>query len=156
MKHNLRTSLLSIGIAALLSGCTSTSNLLNPFYESPTPEAQMGERSDRALNESEGKAEKARAALEAMSEYNAAQTPRPYDPVMQPAVVRLMWVPDRVNKHGDLIPAHYYYLKVLSDRWAVSDAFELEAQLNKGGSGASGGAASNVPFTTKDDMDASK
>ena len=132
------------------------SNLLNPFYDAPTPEAQLGERTDRALNESEGKAEKARAALEAMTEYKTAQTPKPYDPVMQPAVVRLMWVPDRVNKHGDLIPAHYYYLKVLSDRWAVTDAFELEAQLNKGGSGAGGGASSNVPFTTKDDLEASK
>ena len=139
---------------AALSGCSSASNLLNPFYEEPTPEAQLGERTDKALNESEGKAEKARSALEAMSEYRSAQTPRPYDPVMQPAVVRLMWVPDRINKHGDLIPAHYYYLKVLSDRWAVQDAFELEAQLNKNGSGNA--SSSNVPYTTKDDLDGSK
>jgi hypothetical protein len=135
----------------LLTGCATTANLLNPFYESPTPEAQMGERSDRALNESEGKAEKARSALEAMTQYKSAQAPQPYDPVLQPAVVRLMWVPDRINKHGDLVPAHYYYLKVLSDRWAVQDAFELEAQLK-----GKGGATSNVPYTTKDDLDASK
>jgi hypothetical protein len=135
----------------LLSGCSSTANLLNPFYESPTPEALMGERTDKALNETEGKAEKARSALEAMSTYRSAQTPKPYDPVLQPAVVRLMWVPDRINKHGDLIPAHYYYLKVLSDRWAVQDAFELEGQLKQKGAGAS-----NIPYTTKDDIDASK
>ena len=133
------------------TGCNSTSNLLNPFYEPPTEEALMGERNDKALNDGETKADKAREALEAMSSYKRAQQPAPYDPVMQPAVVRLMWVPDHLNVHGDLIPAHYYYLKVLSDRWAVSDAFELEGQLNKGS-----GSASAVPFTTKDDLDASK
>ena len=147
-------TILFLMMAAVFSGCSSVSEFLNPFHEPPTPEAQLGDRSDKALNETEGKSDKARAALEAMSEYRNAQTPKPYDPVMQPAVVRLMWVPDRVNTHGDLIPAHYYYLKVLSDRWAVQDAFELEAQLNKGGSGKA--SSSNVPFTTKDDLDASR
>lgn len=142
-----------IGILAVvsLSGCASVGNVLNPFYENPTEEAMMGERNDKALNENEGKSEKARQALEAMSSYRRAQPPAPYDPVMQPAVVRLMWVPDHLNKHGDLVPAHYYYLKVLSDRWAVTDAFELEGQLNK-----ASGSTSAVPFTTKDDLDASK
>lgn len=143
---------LGIALIIALTGCNSMSNVLNPFYEAPTEEALMGERNDKALNENEGKTEKARAALEAMSSYKRAQQPAPYDPVLQPAVVRLMWVPDHLNVHGDLVPAHYYYLKVLSDRWAVSDAFELEGQLNK----ASGGNAGNVPFTTKDDLDASK
>jgi hypothetical protein len=51
---------------------------------------------------------------------------------MYPAVVRMMWIPDHLNSHGDLVPAHYYYLRVLRDRPAVTDAFELEAQLNTG------------------------
>lgn len=149
MKTFLRISFISLSIISL-TGCTAASNLLNPFYETPSPEAQMGDRSDKALNESEDKSAKARTALEAMSTYRGAQTPKPYDPVIQPAVVRLMWIPDRINRNGDMIPAHYYYLKVLSDRWAVNDAFELEGQLNKGSK------TSNVPFTTKDDLDASK
>ena len=86
-----------------------------------------------------------------MATYRRAQEPSPNDPVMQPAVVRLMWVPDHLNVHGDLIPSHYYYLKVLGDRWAVNDAFELESQLSPRGSGSSA-----LPFTTKDDLDASR
>lgn len=135
----------------VLSGCSATGNLFNPFYEEPTEEALLGEKNDHALNESEGKAEKARSALESMTEYRRAHDPKPYDPVVQPAVVRLMWVPDHLNKHGDLVPSHYYYLKVLSDRWAVTDAFELEGQLK-----GRGGDVSNVPFTTKDDINASR
>jgi hypothetical protein len=59
-----------------------------------------------------------------------------------------MWVPDHLNRHGDLVAAHYYYLRVMNDRWAVQDAFELEAQINNnsgidyapsGGGGAGGG-----------------
>lgn len=149
MKTKLAKLFLISGVA-LLTGCATTANVLNPFYESPTAEAMMGEKNDHALNEQEGKVDKARGALEAMTSYKRAQTPQPYDPVMQPAVVRLMWVPDHLNKHGDLVPAHYYYLKVLSDRWAVSDAFELESQLGRKGD------ASAIPFTTKDDIDASK
>lgn len=135
----------------VFSACGASSNLLNPFYETPGPEATLGEKNDHALNENQGKSEKAREALEAMASYRRAQTPEPNDPVMQPAVVRLMWVPDHLNKNGDLVPAHYYYLKVLSDRWAVQDAFELESQLGKRGAGGD-----VVPFTTKDDLDASK
>lgn len=146
MKYNI------ILIAILtLTGCTTAGNLFNPFYESPTEEALLGDRDDHALNENEGKAEKARTALESIAEYRRAQDPKPYDPVMQPAVVRLMWVPDHLNKHGDLVPAHYYYLKVLNDRWAVTDAFELEGQLR-----GKGGDVSNIPYTTKDDLDASR
>ena len=134
----------------MLSACSSTSNLLNPFYDSPKPEALLGEKNDHALNEGEGRVDKARAALESMSQYRRASTPQPNDPVIQPAVVRLMWVPDHLNKHGDLVPAHYYYLKVLSDRWAVQDAFELEGQLGKTTDGSS------VPFTTTDDPEGGK
>jgi hypothetical protein len=100
----------------------------------------MGEKNDAALNDSgSGKADRARGALEAMATYQRAQAPQPTNPVMMPAVVRLMWVPDHLNSHGDLVPAHYYYLKVKKEQWAVSDAFELEAQLNTGGTGAATG-----------------
>lgn len=146
----IKILMLSVSIVAL-SGCYTVGNVLNPFYEPPTEEALKGEKTDRALNEGEGKVDKAREALEATSSYQRAHAPQPYNPVMQPAVVRLMWVPDRLNKHGDLVPAHYYYLKVLADRWAVQDAFELEAQLSPNGS-----ASGNLPYTTKDDPDASK
>jgi hypothetical protein len=56
-----------------------------------------------------------------------------------------MWIPDHLNKSGDLVPAHYYYVKVLNDRWAVQDAFELEQQLG------STKEASSMPFVYSDD-----
>jgi hypothetical protein len=46
-----------------------------------------------------------------------------------------MWVPDHLNKVGDLVPAHYYFLRVRDSHWAVTDAFEIEKQLNTGTSG---------------------
>jgi hypothetical protein len=115
--------------AALCTGCSNFGNALNPFYETPPPEAFLGDKNDHALSGDKSRAETARGALEQMASYQRANAPQPANPVMQPAVVRLMWVPDHLNRHGDLVPAHYYYLKVLSDRWAVQDAFELEAQL---------------------------
>jgi hypothetical protein len=51
-----------------------------------------------------------------------------------------MWIPDHLNKSGDLVPAHYYYLKVKGDQWALTDAFELENQLGTTNS------ASSVPY----------
>lgn len=129
-----------VAMVLMLSACSSASNVLNPFYEPPAPVALLGEKNDRALNQGGTNQESARAALNAMATYRRAQDPEPTNPVVQPAVVRLMWIPDHLNKSGDLVPAHYYYLKVLKDRWAVTDAFELEAQLN--GSSSS----SNLPF----------
>ena len=117
-------------IAIAFSGCGTLGNYLNPFYESPSEVAYFGEKNDRALNDSGGgKGEKAREALEQMGSYQRALPPQPSNPVMLPAVVRLMWIPDHLNSHGDLVPAHYYFLRVLRDRPAVTDAFELEAQL---------------------------
>ena len=109
----------------------------------------LGERSDAALNEDGegGKGSKARAALEAMATYQRANAPQPVNPVIQPAVVRLMWIPDHLNSHGDLVPAHYYYLKVKQDSWAVTDAFELESQL-----GASTGNASSMGYVNPEDV----
>lgn len=133
-------------ISINLCGCGAMSKILNPFYEEPTELAIQGEANDHALNSSELKEDSARKALEQMSTYQRTHTPSPDKPVMQPAVVRLMWVPDHLNSHGDLVPAHYYYLKVLKERWAVSDAFELESQL-KGGS-----KTSSIPFVYDGDL----
>ncbi len=122
------------------SGCYALQHVFNPFYEPPTEYALKGELNDNAIrgNETSGTA---REALESMAGYQRAHLPQPSNPVMQPAVVRLMWVPDHLNSIGDLVPAHYYYLKVLNERWAVSDAFELEKQLNEGSKDTS-----SVPF----------
>jgi hypothetical protein len=131
---------LTVGACLAFSGCATAGNLLNPFHEAPPPEAYLGQRNDHALNEGSTKTENARSALEAMASYRRAHAPAPYDPVVQPAVIRLMWVPDHLNRNGDLVPAHYYYLKVLNDRWAVQDAFELEKQLGPSK------RSSNIPF----------
>ncbi len=82
-----------------------------------------------------------------MGEYQRAQTPQPGYPIIRPAEMRLMWVPDHLNKYGDLIPAHYYYLKVLGDRPAVTDAFDIERQLDE--ASGSTGASSGTPWIYK-------
>src|SRR5262245_5892058 len=98
-----------VALSALLSGCATVGNVLNPFYESPSELAQSGERNDHAISGGGSKTEKARAALEEFASYQRAHEPQPVKPVLNPAVVRLMWVPDHLNNHGDLVPAHYYY-----------------------------------------------
>lgn len=130
---------LSIGLTAC--SAQKASDFINPFVDSSKPE--LGDRDTSALLDTGvGKAsEDARHALEVIGSYRRTQTPQPGYPVLQPAEVRLMWVPDHLNKHGDLIPAHYYYLKVLEDRWAVQDAFDLERQLNKSTPGSGPGSA---------------
>ncbi|RMG44032.1 MAG: hypothetical protein D6719_02620 [Candidatus Dadabacteria bacterium] len=137
------TTLLTILL--LLNACASVGNVLNPFSEPPSPVAFKGEPNDHALGGS-GPFDTARQALEQMASYQRAHTPQPVKPVMQPAVVRIMWIPDHLNSHGDLVPAHYYYLKVLKERWAVQDAFELESQLGNGES-----KASNVPYVNSNE-----
>jgi hypothetical protein len=122
----------TLAVASLVSGCGYLGNILNPFYEDPPPEAYLGGKNDAAINADGGGGVKAREALTAMGTYQRALAPQPNNPVIQPAVVRLMWVPDHLNSHGDLVPAHYYYLKVKKDQWAVTDSFELEAQLGEG------------------------
>lgn len=141
-------TILATAVISSLSGCGSMGNVLNPFYDPPAPQALLGEMNDHALNGGSNNEDSARSALEAMASYRRTNEPQPVDPVLQPAVVRLMWIPDHLNRNGDLVPAHYYYLKVLSDRWAVTDAFELEGQLSpKNGAGSS----SNVPFITAEE-----
>jgi hypothetical protein len=135
-------------LTVVATGCGTIGNIFNPFYDAPSPVAYFGQKNDSALNEgSGGKAGRAREALEGMASYQRAQAPQPTNPVMQPAVVRLMWIPDHLNSHGDLVPAHYYYLKVKRDQWAVTDAFELEHQL-----GESTGNASSVGFVNPEDI----
>jgi hypothetical protein len=133
----------------LLTGCGAINNVLNPFYEAPTPNAMLGERTDAALNGEQAQGTNARQALESMSSYQRAHLPSPNKPVMMPAIVRLVWVPDRLNRFGDLVPAHYYYLKVLPDRPAVTDAFEIEAQLN--GPGGKSASSSGLPYVYAED-----
>jgi hypothetical protein len=128
----MKIGILSSTLILLLSGCSSMGNMLNPFYDPPAPQALLGDANDKAISGGSNADDSARKALESMASYRRAQEPQPVNPVIQPAVVRLMWVPDHLNKNGDLVPAHYYYLKVLKDRWAVTDAFELESQLSAG------------------------
>jgi len=146
MQYTLRITVKLI-LAALmilqLCACGSMSNVFNPFYEPPGEIAMQGEPNDSALRGDVDKDNTAREALESMASYQRALAPQPVNPVVNPAVVRLMWVPDHTNRNGDLVPAHYYYLKVLSDRWAVSDAFEMEGQL-KGPGGAAD--TTNLPY----------
>ena len=107
---------------------------LNPYGEGKTVQ-QIGNRDQSALTGVGGGGSKdaisARQALEVMGSYRKALPPQPTYPVIQPAEVRLMWVPDHQDRHGNLVPANYYYLRVLNDRWAVQDAFELEHQYRE-------------------------
>ena len=119
-------------IVMQLAGCATMGKILNPFYETPSPNAFKGQPNDHALNEDAGKDIQARASLDEMATYPRAHAPEPVNPVVQPAVVRLIWIPDHLNSNGDLVPAHYYYLKVLDDRFAVTDVFDKESQLNTG------------------------
>lgn len=140
-----------LGYAVLVisvSGCATVGRMINPLADNPPVEATLGYRDDRALTDIRSKEDTARKALTAMASYQRAHLPQPNKPVMQPAVVRIMWVPDHLNSHGDLVPAHYYYLKVLKERWAVTDAFELEKQLQTGGD------SSSIPYVYTDDRSA--
>lgn len=137
----MKQIILSSIFAIIFSGCATVGHMMNPFYEEPSPLAYKGELNDDALSGGQEKVDTARQALENLSSYQQANAPQPVNPVIQPAVVRVMWIPDHLNRNGDLVPSHYYYLKILKDRWAVSDAFELESQLGGGGSGDS-----NIPF----------
>ncbi|MCB0353698.1 MAG: hypothetical protein KDD64_09245 [Bdellovibrionales bacterium] len=145
MRTLLHTFRIPAALLALLAcgGCSSTANMLNPFYETPPPIAFAGQPNDHALNEggSEGKAALARNELDQIGRYPEAHAPQPVNPVVQPAVIRLMWVPDHLSANGDLVPAHYYYLKVLDDRWAVTDVFEQQELV-----GSKGTAGSALPF----------
>lgn len=144
MVVTMRTSRKLIGtmmflVLSICSGCSSEAfNVLNPY--DVTPETELGERTNKALLGDSGnrnEIDEARRAAEVMGAYRRAQAPQPIYPVRQPGEVRLMWIPDHLNQFGDLVPAHYYFLKVLDERWAVQDGAELQEQLKQ--AGASGG-----------------
>lgn len=136
-----QTTVLLLTIA-FCTGCTKIGHSLNPFQEPIKAEALQGTPNDHALREEGNRLEQARGSLEEVSRYPKAHQPQPVNPVIQPAVVRLMWVPDHLNKSGDLVPAHYYYLKVLEDRWAVTDVFEQQDV-----SGGNSSLGSSIPYT---------
>jgi hypothetical protein len=135
----------------MLSGCgTMASRFFNPLQKEPEPEAYLGQANDHALNGSAEEVKEARERLETtLTTYQQEHTPQPYKPVMQAPVVRMMWIPDHLNRHGDLIPAHYYYLQVLPGRWAAEDKFDIVEQLDTRPKGAGmGGAPSPYPYVT--------
>lgn len=142
-RQGIKVLLLSIFLA-LTSGCHRVGNVFNPFYEPPAPVALLGDKNDHALSGKEEKIEKARGALDAMASYRRAQDPEPVYPVINPAVIRLMWIPDHLNKNGDMVPSHYYYLKVKGDTFAVQDEFDLQKQL-----GGPSGSSSNIPYVNE-------
>ena len=160
-----------IGLSLMLffgTGCSvfgPAADQLNPYAEGNS--VQLGEADNSALLSSGGNrtASAARQALEVMGTKKMQASPQPYYPVVKPREVRLMWIPDRLNRHGDLVPAHYYYLRVLDDVWEMNDAFEYEDQLrsntgNRGGRGGSngapnsygsGGAGGSTPWVYKEE-----
>lgn len=138
--------ILLIPLILATTGCSTMSKVANPFYESPSEVALLGEKNDSAISSGSEKDQKARAALEALSTYERSGTPAPYKPVVNAPVIRLMWVPDHINTHGDLVPAHYYYLKVKGSDFAASDAFEIEEQLH-----VDRGDSSNIPYVPADE-----
>ncbi len=140
----LRIIILSLGIFVL--GCSSVSNAINPYYKTPPKEAYAGKRSDHSLTGG-GREEKALSAISSeIASRAGATSSSPYKPVVTPAVIRLMWVPDRLNRNGDLIPAHYYYIRILNDRFVLEDAFEINAMLNSTTKSADSGG---YPFIYK-------
>ena len=85
-----------------------------------------------------------------MAAYQRQHAPQPVYPVLKPAEVRLMWIPDHKTADGNLVPAHYYYLKVLNDELVGEDVFEIEGLLDSGSVGgdygSGGGAAAGVGY----------
>ena len=135
--------LVLLGLMPFATGCATAgaaADQLNPYAEGNT--VQLGQADNSALLASGGgkNAAQARHALEVLGTRDMRQAPKPYYPVVRPREVRLMWIPDRINRHGDLVPAHYYYLRVMDDRWEHNDAFEVDRQL-RANPGRGGGAA---------------
>lgn len=140
-----KSSRLLVGhlMVCFLAACSGpASDLVDPYAEGGNG---LGQRNNQAIltggeAHAGGHEEKARHALEVLGSYRRAQEPQPYHPVMNPPVVRKMWIPDHLNSHGDLVPSHYYFLMVRGAYWGVQDAFEIEQQLDVNGQGNNGGA----------------
>ena len=152
-KDKLFSRVLTLGTGLLLSACSVAGPIadeINPYGNGQSSASLGGERNTGAILGNGGgakSAEAARHALEVMGTYRKALPPQPNYPVVQPAEMRMMWVPDHLNAVGDLVPAHYYYLRVLPDRPAVTDAFEIESQLDLSTQGASPVGGSNLGTT---------
>ena len=97
MKMDVMRVAIGLGLTLVTGGCTQVSNLMNPYYEPPSELAMQGEKNDHAISGQKEKVDEARQALEAMASYRRTHYPQPADPVVQPAVVRLMWIPDHLN-----------------------------------------------------------
>lgn len=140
------TLLLAVSVSGTI-GCSvagPAADELNPYGQGNNIET-LGSRDQKALNGGSKAATSARQALEVAGSMRRAAAPQPYNPVINPAEVRLMWVPDHLNRFGDLVPAHYYYLKVKKDTWELQDAFDIEAQLTETGAPAGGGGVPSGP-----------
>lgn len=143
---------LAISSCYILSACSVAGPIadgINPYGDEQSANLG-GERNTGAILGNGGgakSAEAARHALEVMGTYRKALPPQPNYPVVQPAEMRMMWIPDHLNAVGDLVPAHYYYLRVLPDRPAVTDAFEIESQLDLSTQGSSQVGNSNLGTT---------
>lgn len=143
-----------VALTSCMMGCAvagPAADEINPYGEGNAVQT-LGNRDASALQNAGGGGSKAainaRHALEVMGSYRKSQAPQPAYPVIRPAEVRLMWVPDHLNKHGNLVAAHYYYLRVMNDRWAVQDAFEIEEQLKYNPGTGGGGPRATGPSTT--------
>jgi hypothetical protein len=148
MYQKILLTLILLPNVIFLSGCGSAvEKLLNPLQVDPPPEAYLGQPNSDSLNGSKNKTQTAREALEGLGSYQQQFAPSPNKPVLRPAIVRMMWIPDHLNKHGDMVPAHFYYLKVKSDEWAVQDAFDVYDQLNAS-DGTTNGTPSTIPYVT--------
>lgn len=151
MNRKLYLTLIGALSVYSLNACSTAGNIadnLNPYSDGNKVAADFGgERNTNAIGGGGGSgkgAENARHALEVLGTYKKASAPEPAYPVIQPAEVRLMWIPDHLNAVGDLVPAHYYYLRVLPDRPAVTDAFEIERQLDLTQSGSALTSSENL------------
>lgn len=144
----IRKLALVIGVLSATACSNRAFDNLNPYDDSP--ETELGKRDNSAILEGGANStsdERARHALEVMGSYQRAQEPQPYKPVMRPPVVRLMWIPDHLNKAGDLVPAHYYFLRIKNSEFEVADAFDRMDQLDRGATGA--GSATPWAFPGK-------
>lgn len=168
--NNLVAKVIISSLLLAASGCSlagPVADEFNPFGEGSSSAPELGVRNNSSLAGGAGgtskEAESARHALEVVGSYRRAQDPQPIYPVVRPAEVRLMWIPDHQNRHGDLVPAHYYYLRVMNDGWELQDAFEVENQLkenagggasvsssNSGASFGTGGGGASTPWVYKE------
>ena len=52
----------------------------------------------------------------------------PYIPVIHPPDVQRVWIPSRINVHGDLASGHWIYLKVRPAEWFLKRRNDSEAE----------------------------